>query len=80
MPPLDAEEVHGQERERLGCALAIPVTRILESPPKATGLILSIELLFGQRVQGLIDILKEVWMAQEGEETPAVVHMKEMCE
>lgn len=33
------------------------------------------ELLFGQRLHGPLDILKEAWTAQEGEETPPVVHM-----
>ena len=38
------------------------------------------ELLFGRRVCGPLDVLKEAWTAQEGEETTAVVHTMEMQE
>ena len=48
-----------------------------EVPQELTGFF-PFELLFGQRVRGPLDILKEAWTAQEGEETPAVVHMMKM--
>lgn len=37
-------------------------------------------LLFRQRVRGSPDIVKEAWMSQEWEETPALVSMMEMHE
>ena len=50
-----------------------------EVPQEFTGFS-PFELLFGRQVRGPLNILKEAWKAQEGEETPAVVHMMEMCE
>ena len=58
---------------------AILVIHLSRSPPRVDW-ISPVELLFGRRVRGPLDIIKEAWTAQEGKEILAVVHMMEMRE
>ena len=54
-----------------------PLVTCLSRTPPRVNWIFPIQTVV-QRVCGPLDILKEAWTAQGGEESPAVVHMMEM--